>query len=166
MDGVLVTEIDLHGDARGSFAEIFRLSDHRAPFAQLNHSHSRAGVLRGLHYHVAQTDLWYVVRGKIQVALVDLRNKDEQRPRTSSFILGDRNPTTLYIPPGVAHGYLALAESDIVYLVDREFDGSDEYGIAWDDPSLGIPWQIVDPILAERDRTNPQLQWDLIPEFS
>lgn len=72
---------------------------------------------------------------------------------------------TLYIPPGVAHGYLALTDAHLVYLVTQEYDGSDEWGIRWDDPSVAIPWMNDDPILSARDRSNPFLDWDQMPSF-
>lgn len=165
IDGVELAEIQLHGDERGSFAEIHRESNRPGRAAQANHAHSKSGVLRGLHYHVNQADLWYLVRGEIQVALVELRGSRENPP-VATFVLTDQRPTTLYIPPGVAHGYLALTDSDLVYLVNKEYDASDEHGIAWNDPLLAIDWHIVDPVLSERDRHNAPLQWDLIPEFS
>jgi dTDP-4-dehydrorhamnose 3,5-epimerase len=61
-------------------------------------------------------------------------------------------------PPGVAHGYLALTEITICYLVDRYFDGSDEHGVAWDDPEVAIPWGAAAPILSVRDASNPRLR--------
>ncbi|MFN2525342.1 MAG: dTDP-4-dehydrorhamnose 3,5-epimerase family protein [Actinomycetota bacterium] len=165
MDGVVVTEIARHADSRGSFAEIFRQSGRAARFVQANHSHSKRGVLRGFHYHVNQADLWYLVRGEIQVALVDLRDA-KGGPATTTFLLDDQSPASVFIPRGVAHGYLALTDADVIYLVDQEYDGSDEHGIAWNDPSLAIEWQIADPILSDRDRNNPPLQWDSVPRFS
>jgi dTDP-4-dehydrorhamnose 3,5-epimerase len=63
----------------------------------------------------------------------------------------------LFIPPGVAHGFLAVTDLTLGYLVDRYFDGSDEWGIAWNDPELGIDWPATDPVLSERDRNNPRL---------
>lgn len=166
MDGVVIADIDRHADARGGFAEIFRVSS-KGPdrFLQANHSQSKRGVLRGLHYHRRQSDLWYLVRGRIQVALVDLRG-DRNAPPTATLVIEDAKPSSVYIPPGVAHGYLALTDADLIYFVDQEYDGTDEHGIAWNDPSLAIDWQIAEPILSDRDQNNPPLRWDLIPEFS
>lgn len=150
--GVIVSDVNLIPDARGSFAEIARESDYPETFVQLNHSHSRAGVLRGLHFHREQADLWYVVRGRAQVALVDLSDGERH---VETLVLDASQPRTLYIPPGIAHGYLALTDVDLFYLVTREYDDSDEFGVAWDDPDLAIPWEVLDPVLSQRDRSNP-----------
>lgn len=153
IEGVIVAAIDRFPDNRGSFSEIARAANYPEPFVQFNHSFSREGVLRGLHYHRDQADLWYVVRGRAQVALVDLRGEGE--PVVETMIVTSDEPTTIYIPPRVAHGYLALTDLDLVYLVTRAYDASDEYGIAWNDPALAIPWAIEHPELSERDRANP-----------
>lgn len=150
IEGVVVTPVERHEDERGFFSEIARFGDYR----QANHSHSRRGVLRGLHYHLTQADLWYVVRGTAQVALADLRGDE---PVVETLTVGESSPCTIYIPPRVAHGFLALTDVDLVYLVTAEYDASDEHGVAWDDPSLAIPWEVEDPILSERDRSNPRL---------
>ncbi len=153
IEGVVVTPVDRHPDERGFFSEIVRFGD-RASFRQANHSHSRRGVLRGLHYHLEQADLWYFVRGTAQVALADLR---DDRRTVATLRVEDGSPCTIYIPPGVAHGFLALTDVDLVYLVTHEYDAADEHGVAWDAARLAIPWALTDPILSERDRTNPPL---------
>ena len=150
IEGVVVTPVERHEDPRGFFTEIARFGAYR----QANHSHSRRGVLRGLHYHLTQADLWYVVRGTAQVALADLRGDE---PVVETLTVGETSPCTIYVPPRVAHGFLALTDVDLVYLVTQEYDASDEHGVAWDDPSLAVPWALDDPILSERDRANPRL---------
>ena len=152
IEGVVVTPVPRHDDERGFFSEIARFGEYQ----QANHSHSRRGVLRGLHYHLEQADLWYVVRGVAQVALVDLRG-DTSRPTVETLTAGETSPCTIYVPPRVAHGFLALTDVDLVYLVTEEYDASDEHGVAWDDPALAIPWALPDPLLSERDRNNPRL---------
>lgn len=117
-----------------------------------------------MHYHQAQFDLWYVTRGSIQVALADLRPR-KAPVRTTIFTLTSDEPATLLVPPGVAHGYLALEEADLIYLVSEEYEAQDEFGIAWNDPTLGLEWRIEDPVLSDRDADNPRLDWALIPEF-
>jgi dTDP-4-dehydrorhamnose 3,5-epimerase len=161
IEGVRVTRLDPIGDHRGAFTELFRQSSYPHHFVQSNHSSSRKGALRGLHYHRRQDDLWYVVNGRAQVALADLRVPMDP-PKTASFILDAADPGTVFIPAGVAHGFLALTDVDLIYLVTQEYDPEDEYGIAWDDPSLAIPWEIEDPILSPRDAANPRLVWDEI----
>jgi len=166
IEGVRILTLDVYGDLRGRFCEIFRSSAMPETFVQCNHSRSATGVLRGLHYHRHQADLWYVPGGRAQVGLADLRRRGGT-PATESLILDAGEPTTVYIPPGVAHGYLALTDLDVIYWVTSEYDPSDEHGVAWNDPTLAIPWRIdAEPILSERDAKNPNLDWELIPEFS
>jgi dTDP-4-dehydrorhamnose 3,5-epimerase len=166
IEGVRIWRPQVHGDARGRFVEVFRSAAMPEPMAQSNHSRSEAGVLRGLHYHRHQADLWYLVTGRAQVALADLRRRGG-RPVTETFVLDGDVPTSVYVPPGVAHGYLALTPIDLIYWVTREYDPTDERGVAWDDPDLGIEWQLDGPpIVSDRDAGNPSLQWDLIPAFS
>ena len=161
--GVLLTRVRLNEDSRGHLAEIQRSSVY-GNFAQSNHSRTLKGTLRGLHYHRYQSDLWYVVRGAAQVGLADLRNR-ESPPAVEVFTLTETAPSVIFIPPGVAHGYAAIEDVDIVYWVTREYDGSDEYGVAWDDPTLAIPWTVTRPVLSDRDEQNPPLQWNSIPRF-
>jgi dTDP-4-dehydrorhamnose 3,5-epimerase len=163
--GVTLTPLETHADERGNFAEIVRAADFPEPFVQANHSHSWAGVLRGLHCHRHQADLWYVIRGRMQVGLADLRER-RRRPATASLVLDSHDPAVLYVPPGVAHGFLALTDLDLIYFVTRYFDATDEFGVAWDDPALAIPWENADPIMSERDRNTSPLRWDDIPSFS
>jgi dTDP-4-dehydrorhamnose 3,5-epimerase len=158
--GVRIWRPQVHADPRGRFVEVFRSAAVPEPMAQSNHSRSAAGALRGLHYHRHQADLWYLVSGRARVALADLR-RPVAAPVTHTFDLdGD-------VPSGVAHGYLAVTEIDLIYWVTREYDPADEHGVAWDDPTLHIDWQLdTAPLLSERDAQNPALQWDLIPAFS
>jgi dTDP-4-dehydrorhamnose 3,5-epimerase len=166
IDGVRIVTLDVYGDLRGRFCEIFRSAAMPETFVQANHSRSAAGVLRGLHYHQHQADLWYVPAGRAQVGLADLRVRGGTPP-TESFVLDAAQPTTVFIPPGVAHGYLALTDLDVIYWVTGEYDPGDEHGVAWNDPTLAIPWQIdADPVVSERDAKNPGLDWELVPTFS
>ena len=151
-------------DARGRFVEIFRVSEVPETFVQANHSSSKQGVLRGLHYHRRQADLWYVMAGRAQVALVDLRGGSGS-PAVETLTMNADDPATLYIPPGVAHGFAALTDVELLYWVTAEYDASDEYGIAWDDPQLAVPWELTDPVLSDRDRSNAALNWDDIQRF-
>ena len=157
IDGVVHQQLQAHGDQRGRFTEIFRARDFPDELVQANHSVSQTGVLRGLHYHHNQADLWYVVSGRAQVALADLRQGTES-PATATVVLDGEAPSNLYIPPGVAHGFLALSDLNLIYWVTQEYDGSDEYGVAWDDEKLAIPWAHDNPILSERDADNPKLR--------
>jgi dTDP-4-dehydrorhamnose 3,5-epimerase len=161
----MVVELDVHKDERGHFLEILRSENYPSVFVQANHSRSKAGVLRGLHYHRHQADLWYVVSGRAQVGLADLRVPGGI-PKTATLTLDGNDPRSLYIPPGIAHGFLALADVDLIYWVTKEYDASDEYGIAWNDPTLAIDWVMDRPTLSTRDMRNGHLQWENIPTFS
>ena len=163
--GVVLTQPEVHTDDRGHFVEVFRAAQYADAFLQANHSLSRANVLRGLHYHRRQADLWYVVSGRAQVGLADLRVRGDE-PIVDTLVLDGDQPATLYIPAGVAHGFLAMTAVDLIYWVTREYDATDEYGIAWNDPTLGIRWRTERPVVSERDRQNPDLEWDSIPSFS
>jgi dTDP-4-dehydrorhamnose 3,5-epimerase len=175
--GVRYGAVVRHADSRGSFRELWRASDYpaggipaglagvdEARFVQANVSTSAAGVLRGLHYHRHQLDRWIVATGRAFVALVDVRpvvaGAGPAAVETRELAADD----WVEIPAGVAHGFLALAPLDLVYLVTAEFDESDEFGFAWDDPAVGVPWPSSipgtrdgRPILSERDQTNPSL---------
>ncbi|MDQ4149615.1 MAG: dTDP-4-dehydrorhamnose 3,5-epimerase family protein [Actinomycetota bacterium] len=151
----------VHSDERGSFLEIFREDVLGTKFVQANHSHSKAGVLRGLHWHRHQADAWYVISGQAQAMLADLRRPSPQ-PAVASVDLDSHEPLVLFIPPGVAHGFLALTDVDLIYWVTEYYDASDEFGVAWDDPTLNAPWKADSPILSERDKGNPKLEWEAI----
>lgn len=159
--GVVIATPEIHEDPRGFFLEIFRDDLLGVKFVQANHSHSRAGVLRGLHYHRKQADAWYLISGEAQAVLADLRTPNDS-PTVASVDLVPAEPKVLFIPPGVAHGFLAITDVDLIYWVTHFYDASDEFGVAWDDPTLGVPWRMTDPILSERDRENPRLRWDAI----
>ena len=107
---------------------------------------TKAGSLRGMHYHLRQADLCYVSQGRVYMALVDLRAgqaKDEFRL--------DENESVL-IPPRVAHGYLAETDATMTYLLTEEVDGSDEFGFRFDDPKAAIGWPMPSPVISARDR--------------
>jgi dTDP-4-dehydrorhamnose 3,5-epimerase len=163
--GVNLINAKSYADHRGRLVQVLQASGLSARFLQANHSHSVRHVLRGLHYHRRQIDWWYVACGSARVALVDVRRRVE-RPPVRVIELRSDDPTVLQIPAGVAHGFLALSDIDLIYLVSEEYDGTDEFGIAWNDPSLAIPWGIDRPILSARDRDNPELKWAQIPQFS
>lgn len=159
--GVLRRSMEVVADRRGSFAELWRASAtdglSASPFVQANLSRSDADVLRGMHFHRRQTDLWMLIEGRAFVAVADLRrHQDEPRPLVATFEMhpGD----AVVIPEMVAHGFHALEPIALVYLVTNEYDGSDELGFAWDDPDAGIPWLVDDPIVSDRDRANPPLR--------
>ena len=164
IEGAVLGTPEVYGDNRGFFLEIFREDLLGTRFVQANHSHSGRGILRGLHYHRRQADAWYVIAGEAQAMLADLRSPSPS-PAVVSVDLVAGSPQVLYIPPGVAHGFLATTDVDLVYWVTEYYDASDEFGVAWDDPTLAAPWRTADPILSERDRGNPRLEWSSIPHW-
>jgi dTDP-4-dehydrorhamnose 3,5-epimerase len=157
---VLLRPLQIHADDRGSLAETYRrewLPTGARDMVQANLSRSRAGVLRGPHFHRRQADYWVVIEGRAFVGLVDLRAGSPTEGERQQLTLDAEEPAGLYIPPGVAHGFYAQTDLILQYMVDAYHDGTDEFGIAWDDPELGIAWPTTQPVLSERDRTNPSL---------
>jgi dTDP-4-dehydrorhamnose 3,5-epimerase len=155
-------ELVVRSDARGSFAETYRrewLPSGAREMVQSNLSRSKQGVLRGIHYHREQADYWVVIEGKAFVALLDLRSGSPTEGERRELEMDGEHPSGLYIPPGVAHGFYARTDVTLLYLVDAYYQASasDEHGIAWDDPELGISWPEPDPVLSDRDRSNPPL---------
>lgn len=159
--GVFLGTPVVNQDERGSFMEIFREDLLGVQFVQSNHSRSREGVLRGLHYHRKQSDAWYVIGGRAQAMLADLRTPTSS-PTVMPVVLDAGLPQVLYIPPGVAHGFLGLTDVDLIYWVTHYYDSTDEFGVVWDDPTLNAPWDTHDPVLSERDKNNQKLDWDSI----
>ena len=159
--GVEVRELRRLADERGSLVETYRrewLPPGAREMVQSNLSRSKAGVLRGMHYHRGQADYWVVIEGRAFVALLDLRRGSPTEGERQEFEMDGDDPSGLTIPPGVAHGFYARTDLTLQYLVDAYYGADeDEHGLAWDDPGLGISWPASDPILSERDRTNPSL---------
>jgi len=149
-----------HPDERGSVTEFYRRS--WMPFAreglQGNLSLSHAGVLRGLHFHRKQADYWCVLTGIAFIGLHDARSGSPTEGRSVTLrVEANSERTAVYIPTGVAHGYFAETDLSLAYLVDEYYTGEDEFGVAWNDPDVGIPWPSATPILSDRDRSNPPL---------
>lgn len=158
IEGVVLVHLQEHADDRGRLLETYRQEwfPGAPPMVQGTRSDSRPGVIRALHFHCHQADYWYVPRGRIFVALHDLRRSSLTRGASQTIQIGEGAEIGLYIPPGVAHGFQALTDVTLTYLVDRYHDPDDERGLAWDDPDAAIPWPLADPVLSERDRNNPK----------
>jgi dTDP-4-dehydrorhamnose 3,5-epimerase len=152
--------LDRFEDDRGFFEETFRaVWFPGSSFVQANLSRSRSRVLRGLHYHLRQQDLWIIPEGEAFVALVDLRGNSPSYLAVETLRLS--GPNAVHIPPGVAHGFYAADDLLMSYLVTAYHDGSDELGVSWADPEFAVPWPDRDPILSPRDSTNPR--WVDVP---
>ncbi len=160
IDGVLLVSLTRHADDRGSMTEIFRREwiPGSREMVQANLSRSRPNVLRGLHFHRRQADYWCVLEGEALVGLFDLRTGSPTEGGSAAVAVASDDLRCLYIPRGVAHGFYTATGLLLQYLVDEAYSGTDEFGVAWDDPEIGIDWPTRDPILSERDRTNPLLR--------
>lgn len=163
--GVLVADLRVFKDDRGMFTETFRASwfpQVSWEKFQTNRSESAAGVLRGLHYHFHQVDYWHVLRGRLRVGLADLRPDSPTFLKSATLDLSGDEPRGLFIPIGVAHGFAALTDCVLTYIVNNYYDASDECGVAWDDPQLNVAWGVTSPVLSPRDQQNRR--WADIPQ--
>ena len=165
---VLLIEPRVFGDDRGFFYEswnprAFADAGIAATFVQDNHSRSRRNVLRGLHYQIehAQGKLVRAVVGEVYDVAVDLRRGSPNFGRAAGVTLSADNKRMLWIPPGFAHGFLALTETvEFVYKCTDYYDPTSERTVLWNDPALAIPWPLppgVKPLLAPKDAAAPSL---------
>lgn len=165
LDGVVLLEPEVYGDERGFLVETFRADAMPklgvgGEFVQDNHSRSRRGTLRGIHFQLrpGQAKLVRCARGRIWDVAVDLRRDSPTFGRWEGHELDDRSHRLMLVPVGFGHGFCVLSdEADVCYRLSSYFDPETEAGIAWDDPEVGIEWPIADPLLSERDRSAPRL---------
>ena len=172
---VVLLEPDVYGDERGFFLEYFNGSRFQqagldVSFVQMNHSRSARGVLRGLHYQLRQPQgkLVQVIRGEVFDVAVDIRTGSPRFGAWVGEVLSESNHRQLYVPPGFAHGFCVMSESaDFLYLCTDLYRPDDEYGIAWDDPEVGIAWPGADFTVSDKDQAWPRLaQADgVLPRF-
>jgi dTDP-4-dehydrorhamnose 3,5-epimerase len=165
---VLIVEPRVFGDERGFFLESWNAREFRQAvgfdlhFVQDNHSRSKRGVLRGLHYQVSQPQgkLLRVVRGEIFDVAVDLRKSSSTFGRWVGFELSDRDHRQVWIPPGFAHGFLVLSESaDFLYKTTDYYAPEHERCLIWNDPEVGIDWPLgCEPLLAAKDKLGVALR--------
>ena len=163
---VLLIEPDVHGDARGFFMESWHARKYAeqgldAAFVQDNHSRSRRGVLRGLHYQleVPQGKLVRVTAGRVFDVAVDIRRGSPSFGRWVGYELSGENFRQLYVPPGFAHGFCVLSESaDFLYKCTDFYAPETEYGIRWDDPDIGIDWPDGEFQISDKDARNRLLR--------
>jgi dTDP-4-dehydrorhamnose 3,5-epimerase len=164
LDGPVLIEPVVHGDARGFFQETYR----RAVFAELgvhedfvqdNHSRSRLGVLRGMHFQPGQAKLVRCARGSILDVLVDIRPGSDTFGQWEGFPLDDESHHELYVPDGFAHGFVVTSElADVVYKVSTYYDPDAESGFRYDDPEVGVEWPAdIELLVSDRDRDAPLL---------
>ena len=163
IDGVVVFEPKVFGDARGFFLESFRQNAFDAAlgrhveFVQDNHSRSPRGVLRGLHWQDgphAQGKLVRVTHGAVFDVAVDVRRGSPTFGRWFGSELSDANHRQLWIAPGLAHGFLVLSESaDFLYKTTAYYEPAAERALRWNDPDLGIAWPDLGsaPLVSAKD---------------
>jgi dTDP-4-dehydrorhamnose 3,5-epimerase len=164
LQGPLLLAPVVHGDERGFFLEAFRASTMRDygvadEFPQDNHSRSRQGIVRGMHYQPGMAKLIRCVRGAIVDVLVDVRRGSPQFGEWEAFTLDDIEHHQLYCPDGFAHGFCVLSEvADVVYKTSAYYNPEIEGGFAFDDPQVGIEWPSEhELIVSARDRGAPRL---------
>jgi dTDP-4-dehydrorhamnose 3,5-epimerase len=162
---VLLIEPDVYQDSRGFFLETYHADRYReygivGPFVQDNHSRSVGGTLRGLHLQLnrPQDKLIRVIEGEVYDVAVDVRRGSPTFGRWVAVTLSAENFTQCYVPKGFAHGFYVVSPvAQVEYKCTDLYDPASEIGIRWDDPALGIPWPVIDPILSVRDRRHPPL---------
>ncbi len=166
-----VLEQNVFRDTRGTFAELWRNDDARAPglpdFVQDNLARSRRGVVRGLHFQNprAQAKLVTAIEGEIFDVAVDVRAGSPTFGRWAAFTLSGSNGRQLYVPAGFAHGYQTVSDVSVVmYKCTDFYSPDDERAVRWDDEDLAIPWPVRDPVVSARDGAARRLR-ELLPEW-
>lgn len=174
LPGVLIIEPKIFGDERGFFYESFnarafeQATGLKKAFVQDNHSRSRKGVLRGLHYQLEHTQgkLVRVTAGEVLDVAVDIRRSSPNFGRWASVRLSAKNNRQLWIPEGFAHGFMVLSEyAEFLYKTTDYYEPTAERCIRWDDPTLAINWELEDaPQLSDKDQHGKSWQEaDLFP---
>jgi dTDP-4-dehydrorhamnose 3,5-epimerase len=165
LDGVLLLEPEVHGDERGFVVETFSEEGWRSlgvdvDFVQDNHSRSRRGILRGLHFQTrpGQAKLVRCARGRIWDVAADLRRGSPTYGQWEGHELDDQAHRQVFVPVGFAHGFCVLSDvADVHYRLSSLYDPETEAGIAWDDPDVAVEWPVAAPQTSERDRSAPRL---------
>lgn len=173
LPGVMIVEPKVFGDTRGFFFESFNQRDFNAAtgtsfkFVQDNHSRSAKGVLRGLHYQLGQPQgkLVRVVRGSVFDVAVDIRRGSPTFGKWFGLELNEADNRQLWVPPGLAHGFMVLSESaDFLYKTTDYYAPALEHCIAWNDPSLAIEWPAgIQPVLSAKDLLGVALEAAELP---
>lgn len=165
--GVKLIEPKVFGDRRGFFMETFQKSRYQellgtdAEFVQDNHSRSARGVLRGLHFQTVrpQGKLVRVVRGEVYDVVVDIRPHSPTFKKWVGVSLSEENHNQLWVPPGLAHGFVVLSDiADFEYKCTEYYHPIHEGCLLWNDPEVGIEWPIDNPILSDKDKLGKSLR--------
>jgi dTDP-4-dehydrorhamnose 3,5-epimerase len=163
LEGPILLEPEVHGDARGFFLETARanvlaelgIADE---FVQDNHSRSARGVLRGMHFQPGMAKLVRCARGRVFDVVVDIRPASPAFGRWEGFELSDENHHQVYCPDGFAHGFCVLSDTaDLIYRCSAYYDPARESGFRFDDPDVGIGWPESNVVTSDRDANAPLL---------
>jgi len=163
IEGLYIIENTIFGDERGFFMETYNKRDFEnmgmdINFVQDNHSASKKGTLRGLHFQkkYPQDKLVRVIKGEVYDVAVDLRKDSKMLGKWFGVLLSEKNKKQLFIPKGFAHGFITLSEiAEFIYKCSDYYHPEDENGIIWNDPEINIDWPIVgieEIIMSEKDR--------------
>jgi dTDP-4-dehydrorhamnose 3,5-epimerase len=169
LHGPVLIEPSVHGDERGFFQETFRKNVFEElgvaeEWVQDNHSRSRKGVLRGMHFQRGMAKLVRCARGSMVDVLADVREGSPSFGEWESYELDDANGRQLYAPEGFAHGFCVTSDlADVIYKCSTYYDPALEGGFRFDDPAVGIEWPDLELAVSERDRNAPLL--DELPEL-
>ena len=162
---VLLIKPKVFEDERGFFFEMYKSSDFKShipfDFVQENYSFSKKGVIRGLHYQknpYEQGKLVSCIKGSIFDVVIDIRKNSPTYGKFITAILSEKNKYLLWIPPGFAHGFLALEDSVVLYSCTKEYVSQSEASIIWNDSDIAINWPITNPILSQKDALAPNLK--------
>ena len=169
IEGLVVVEPKVFGDNRGYFMETYNYNDFKAAgldmvFVQDNQSKSKKGVLRGLHFQKKnpQGKLVRVVSGEVYDVAVELRKGSDTYGKWYGVLLSAENKKQFYVPEGFAHGFVVMSETaEFVYKCTRFYDPSDEGGLMWNDPEIGIDWPVpenAELLLSEKDQHHQPLK--------
>lgn len=145
IDGVKIKPIKRFSDDRGFFSEIIKFGEETfCEVKQTSYTETYSGVIKAFHWHKKQYDVWFPVKGNMQIVLHDLRWDSPTYKETQVIYAGENNPTLILIPPGVAHGYRVLGSklASLFYHTSEAYDPAnpDEERIAWNDPQIGFDW--------------------------
>lgn len=167
LDGLVRLAPAVHRDERGFFTETFRAEEWTAHgievfLVQDNHSRSRRGTLRGMHFQTrpGQAKLVRCARGAVLDVVVDIRRSSSTFGRWEAYRLDDEQMQQLFVPVGFAHGFCVLSEeADVLYRCSSYYDPATERGFAYDDPDVGVDWpQDLELTVSPRDRAAPALR--------
>lgn len=165
IEDVILIKPKCYEDNRGFFMETYKKSDFEKngiilDFCQDNHSYSKKGVLRGLHYQIPpymQAKLVRCIKGAIIDIVLDIRPKSATFKKYLKFELSEQNKNILFIPQGFAHGFAVISDmAELLYKTNSEYVPESERGIFWADKELNIDWGLnFEPILSEKDKNQP-----------